>query len=463
MEMRADLGPRKLAVTIVPYRTAEHNQTRTGHSTVQRVKLVRTDMTYIGKITAIAATTLALCCGPSIAGSLRAGAARLDITPTAETLPAPVHDRIFVRALALDGDGGPVLLISIETPGLARTDELLESLADATAIARDRIFMTATHTHSAPFMALPTEDPYPYFDFLKTRTVDAARQAIARLEPAKIGFNTGSAYINVNRDAKVAGRYTQGFNPEGPSDKTVAVLTITDADDAPIAIYANYAVHGVVMFFSQTKDGQAEITGDIPGATSQYVEAELGDDVVALWTSGAAGDQNPVYTSVYLKPDGSFEDTGVGGWALLEAQARRLGEEIVRLVDETSVVTSEAELAVRSSALTCPPKAGAAADASDVAIPLTLLTIGDIALAGVGGELYSEIGTAIKDTSPFEQTMVVTLLPGEVGYIPSDRAYTLPAEMAVNAKIASGCAEQGIPEAFRDLVNARLSEHPIAQ
>ena len=54
-------------------------------------------------------------------------------------------------------------------------------------------------------------------------------------------------------------------------------------------MYYNYAVHGVIT-------GNLDmISGDIPGAASRYVEESLGDDAVALWTSGAAGDQNPIY------------------------------------------------------------------------------------------------------------------------------------------------------------------------
>ena len=38
-----------------------------------------------------------------------------------------------------------------------------------------------------------------------------------------------------------------------------------------------------------------QVSGDIPGTTSQYIEDSFDDKVVALWSSGAAGDQNPIY------------------------------------------------------------------------------------------------------------------------------------------------------------------------
>lgn len=414
----------------------------------------------------------------SALAQLRAGASKVDISPTPETLPAAVHDPIFARSLILENGKDRLLFVAIETPGLAKTDALLDRLSRELKIPRDHILMAATHDHSAPFMAppFPVPGPYPYYDLVVDGVVASARQALANLKPARIGYRTGKAYVNVNRDELIAGKYTMGYAPEGPSDKTVAVMTVTDTSGKPIAVYANYAVHGVVMFFSKTKDGQLEITGDLPGAASRFVEQSLGNDVVALWTSGAAGDQNPIFTSVYLTQDGSLKDSGTGGWALLDAQARRLGEEIVRMVGDTKELTDRADFSVRTAVLTCPgqkqAKPGAApqpgvtkwsparpemVDGDPVKIPLTLMRVGDIAFAGVGGELFTEIGMAVKAKSPFDRTMVVTHLPDSVGYIPSDRAYALPSEKAATASMKPGCADVGIPGTFEDLATEMLA------
>lgn len=411
----------------------------------------------------------------ALAGPLRGGAAKVDVTPTPDVLPALVHDPIFVRSLVLENGKDRIVLVSVDSPGLGKTDELLDALSKEFKIPRDHIMLSATHDHSAPFMAFPGV-PYPYFDQVKKGMIEAVRQSIGRLQPAKIGYRTGKAFINAHRDVKIAGRYTQGFAPEGPSDKTVAVLTVADLAGKPIAVYANYAVHGVVMFFSKTKDGKSEISGDIPGATSRYVEDYLGNNVVALWTSGAAGDQNPEYTSVQLTPENTFIDAGAGGWTLLDVQSRRLGQEIVRVVGDTREFTDNAPFRVSASALVCPgqqPKPGAKptvptatwetpklemVDANPVKIPLTMMTIGDIALAGVGGELYSEIGMAVKAQSPFDRTMVVTHLPDSVGYIPTDRAYALPSEKAATAAMKPGCAEPGIPATFKELGTGLLAQ-----
>lgn len=81
----------------------------------------------------------------------------------------------------------------------------------------------------------------------------------------------------------------EGPNPDGTSNKTVAVVRFETLAGEPIAVYYNYAVHAVL---TGTLD---LISGDIPGSTSRYIEESLGGNVVALFASGAAGDQNPIY------------------------------------------------------------------------------------------------------------------------------------------------------------------------
>jgi len=67
------------------------------------------------------------------------------------------------------------------------------------------------------------------------------------------------------------------------------VLKFESVSGEPIAVYYNYAVHAAIA-------GQLDqISGDISGAASQYVEDSFDDRIVAVWWSGAAVDQSPVY------------------------------------------------------------------------------------------------------------------------------------------------------------------------
>ena len=75
----------------------------------------------------------------------------------------------------------------------------------------------------------------------------------------------------------------------------------------PIAFIVNYAVHGVVMYANHyvvNEDGTygVGVSADLPGYVSTSIENSY-DGAVALWISGAAGDQNPIIGNEYFVPD----------------------------------------------------------------------------------------------------------------------------------------------------------------
>ena len=65
-------------------------------------------------------------------------------------------------------------------------------------------------------------------------------------------------------------RYTLGFNPDRPSDKTVEVIKFENLSGEPIAILINYAVHAVVLFTAMTKGEQREVSADLPGPRAAW-------------------------------------------------------------------------------------------------------------------------------------------------------------------------------------------------
>jgi hypothetical protein len=339
-------------------------------------------------------------------------------------------------------------------------------------VPASHLSIAATHDHNTPTFgggANNKYDPKPYLDLMLKGVVEAARQANANLQPARIGFGTGKAYINTNRDQKIGDSYKMGYAPEGPTDKTVAVMLVTDAAGKPFAVWSNYAVHGVVMFLSKTKEGKSEVTGDIGGWTANYVEDRM-KGVTEVWTPGAAGDQNPLFMSTYNQDAPDVHDEGQAGWAILDVLSRRLGEEVVRVASNIHNTTDKAVLWGADTTVTCPgrklevtaqasstaaaqsPTAGAPTgrmvDAEPVNIPLGLVMINDIALANVSGEVFNEISQKLKRESLFDRTAMVTLSRGSLGYIPSESAYLLPSAMAARNRIKPGCAESQIVDAF---------------
>jgi neutral ceramidase len=401
---------------------------------------------------------LAACVLPSGAsgkGPLRVGVSRVDITPPAgAALPLAgyagrkqgyqgVHDPIYVRAIVLDDGHHQAALVAVELIRVTDStwQNVSQRVAKETGIPVENSLIAGVHTHSAPAVrdgGLPIGPPsVAYTAQVEDRIVQAVREAQAKLQPARIGMGTGLAYVNMNRrEPTPDGRWKLGHNPDMPSDKSVAVVKFETLAGDPIALYINYAVHGVVM------GGQnLQVSGDLPGATSRFVEHSYDGKVVAPWTSGAAGDQNPVAQS------------RTTDFAMVEALGQILGEEVIRVAAKIKT-SSEARIWGTQRVVTCPgqkyqpPPRGSRdykfLDADPAAIRLSLIMVNEIAFAGVSGEILTMIGQRLKRESPFRNTLMVTLANGSAGYIPDDAAYDQVSFEVMNTRFKRGCAESSI-------------------
>jgi hypothetical protein len=420
---------------------------------------------------------IAILAFPLVAHSqLRVGAAKVSITPPDSYFPYPqaeagfvdVHDPVFARAIVVDDGSAQVAIVALDFRHVPHSTDLPKTISEATGIPADHIMVSATHDHDTPRLDNPTQEgeAEPKFSewlaLVQKGAAEATRQAKAALQPARIGFGTGKAYVNVNRDEKMPdGRWNIGFNPDRPTDKTVAVIRFDNLSGEPIAIYANYAVHGTVMYQSVTKGKGWQVSGDLPGNTSRYVEEHYGKGVVAVFTSGAAGDQNPMYMSVYNQVSPGTKDEGAAGWAILDVQSRRLGEEIVRVEDGIKPGSGAIRVWGGKSMPTCPGQRIAWDKSANqytvtalppIGIPLTVIRIGDIAIGGVAGEPVSLIGQHFKQASPLPQTIIVNHAGPTIGYIPDDASYPLRTFEVTGSRIKEGCSEPTIVNGLVELV-----------
>jgi hypothetical protein len=65
----------------------------------------------------------------------------------------------------------------------------------------------------------------------------------------------------------------------------------------------------------------------------------------------------------------------------------------------------------------------------------------DVALVGLPGEVFVELGLAIKRQSPFKTTLVIELTNDYPGYIPTKKAFVEGSYEVVNSRIQSGGGE----------------------
>lgn len=388
---------------------------------------------------------------------LLCGAAKRCITPPETLLPrlyglmgrkfCTVLDDIYLRVIAFSDGENRSLIVGFDLDKAPRPEENLRALAEATGVGEENILYFGIHTHTAPLCGPrpPFEQPKDddtaaataeYEAFVQEKLLDAAKEAVSSLKPARIGTGRGESYLNVNRnqhyivkaaDGKEYDLMGLGADPLGEVDHSIFVLKIESLAGEPIALFVNYAMHNVVMICNEPNgDGLVGISADVGGNVSRCLEEQFGG--VAVWSSGAAGDVNPIMMNQYYYPDPA---TGVqreekihdaqAAQAMLKIMVGRHVEDIKGVLRTLRCDTDAA--AVGGSVAWSETETEG--DNPPWKIRLQALKLGDLGFMGIGGELYTTLGRAIRESSPMTDTVVINhnvSLLHDSGYILDDAA-----------------------------------------
>ena len=246
----------------------------------------------------------------------RAGFASARITPAeplmlagyaGRTQPArEVDDELFLKVLALeDAVGARALIVTADLIGF-RADfstPVIARIAAETKVPRERILFNASHTHAGPAVMLGTQSHYTiardqaerliaYTTRLQEECVRLARQAVERLEPARLRWGTGQVNFPMNRREFTERGVILGVNPRGPVDRSVPVLRLDDAGGRLRGVVFGAACHNTTY---GTRDNR--VSGDYAGVAQALIEREA-PGVQAMFVQGLAGDTNPYPNSL---------------------------------------------------------------------------------------------------------------------------------------------------------------------
>ena len=87
----------------------------------------------------------------------------------------------------------------------------------------------------------------------------------------------------------------------------------------------------------------------------------------------------------------------------------------------------------------------------ELATAMSIVVIGNLALVGIPGELFVELGLALKANPHFAQTFVAGYCNDLIGYIPTRAAYAEGGYEVDTARIAAGTGERIVDIALSDL------------
>ena len=416
----------------------------------------------------------------------RAGAAASNITPplgqpiVGGFAPFParhIHDELHARCLVLD-DGRTKLILAIcDNVGIPREvyDAAKQKIHEATGLPPENMLMAATHTHSATTArsdnrVVHAEDLTEYQRFLVQRIADGVIRAINNLEPARIGwggvdvpeevfnrrwFLTGGPELRnpFGGVDKVRMNPPSGspilVRPAGPVDPEVSFLSVQATDGRPIALLANYSLHYVGGV------GPAHVSADYFGVFADRIQELLGADrldppFVGILTNGTSGDVNninfrdrgprrrpyekirEVAHRVAAAVHEAHEQVEFRDWVPLGAaqqeltlQVRKPTEEqlsyLRRILEDPENApkwhSREEIYARRVLQLHESP--------DEVSVLLQAVRIGDLAIAAIPFEVFTEIGLEIKEKTPFADAFTVELANGSYGYLPTPRQHEL--------------------------------------
>jgi hypothetical protein len=382
----------------------------------------------------------AVICSPVWCANFRAAAVKVDITPaTSQWLigydarqSTGIHDKIYHRILVIDDGKVRFYLIASDlclfSPSVY--DEAAERLERELGVKPADVWWTVTHTHAAPEVGPPAiyrsllgrsnhDWNRAYERQVLNALIEGAKEATAKLEPARLAIGSAISMANINRRAKdVDGSVSLGLNPDGPVDRQIGLLSFSRQDGSPIAVVANFAMHGTVL-----SGNNLQISGDAPGTVAAYVEEKIGAPM--LYVNGAAGNIAPIY-SVYPNPEsGHLSQFRVLLGDRILAGLKSLGVPTDGVSVAASGITVETP---QKKGLSWPPELNAYARKGDaetplVGLPVRFLKINDALIWSAPVELFCEMAIAVRNQSPFAHTFYFGYANGWFGYLPTSKAF----------------------------------------
>jgi len=278
---------------------------------------------------ALLALTVLLFCLPGNAAVMKAGVAKVDITPPVGVQMWGYFNRLKGAEDALDPLDARVLVLEAGDQRLAYVDLDLGRAFGPASIERLRqaakqtsgincLIVQATHTHAGPVVMDVYTSGTPAWETAALSKIEQAiRDAHDHAVPVRLGTGYGKAYIGYNRRRlNPDGTVTMVWNNSArvatwPVDPTVSVLRIDRMDGEPLAILVNYACHPVTFGSDNMR-----FSADFPGVMCKVVEKAFGDKPLAFFMQGAAGDINvydagtPVTEDVIGRRDWAGETLG---------------------------------------------------------------------------------------------------------------------------------------------------------
>jgi len=414
----------------------------------------------------------------------RAGAATSNITPeiggpiVGGFRPEPsqhIHDELHARCLVLENGESRIALVVLDLLGAdeAMFEEARKLSTAATGLPGECLFVSCTHTHSAQSALgqgrkFGKRELNDYQRFVAKRIADGVRRAIHNLAPAQVGWSMASeprevfnrrwfmkpGTVPVNPFGETTDLVKMNpprasanlEKPSGPTDPEVSVLAVRSPGGKPIAVYASYSLHYV------GGTGPNEISADYFAVFCDQLQQKLAADrqsppFVAMLSNGTSGNINNI--------DFSKPGERSAPYARMREVADRVSDAALKAYQsiawkETATLGAKLEMLdvghrhptseqlARAKVLIAEAKDPKSLEyiyaqrtiqlvdwPDTIPLPLQVVRIGDVAIAGIPCEVFVETGLEYKAKSPLKPSFIVSMNNGYLGYLPTPEHHKL--------------------------------------
>ena len=396
---------------------------------------------------------------------LQAGVGRTTLTPPLGTPligyggrergADAIRDDIYATSLVLSDGDTTVALVTCDLCALPiqQVRYVQQLIEERTGIPPAHVMINTSHAHSGPLTTFNEETPESVRQVvvaLLDAIAESVVQAVAALVPCRLSAGRGTVEASINRRKRngYSDAVTPEF-PEGTVDPDLHVVRIDGLYGRPLAVVTAYACHPVAL-----RPPSHAISADFVCALRATVEPQVGAPL--LFAQGAAGNLVPIGPEMEMEERLKLTGKVLGMEALRVYSA--LGAEALPVNDSRGAEALRAYGPPESlrSATSVPPKPMLAAASETLLLDLwteqppiadaershqafpyltpplvngkvecavQALRLGDVALVGVAGEAFVEIGLAVKARSPIPHTIFLGYTNGCLGYIPTAAAY----------------------------------------
>ncbi len=432
------------------------------------------------------------------------------------------RDPLKAKAIVFCGDGARAAFVACDLTGIAAdlSAEVRRLAVAQTGIPAAHIVLAATHSHTAPdytrdlyeyLGGRPEDGQQRYAAKLIGGIVDAIVRADAGAKPATVFAGTARQETPISfnrrfvmRDGSVR-TWMRLDNPEvvraaGPIDSDVGLMLVRAAEgDQPLGVFTNFALHLDTV-------GGTLWSGDYPFYVEQALRETLSPHVISVFGNGCCGDINHADPTAKAVNKTDFIGQSLAGTVRQGlGQLARVEQPVLRVRTAQIPLPLQAitaEDVARSLPLVAAAKAGKqveffslvtayktlmldqlrnrpphapAGDALSWGLSRTWAGVGDclpvdvqvialgqdLAIVCLSGEVFVDLGLAIKRASPFRTTLVVELCNCvETIYVPPRVAYAGGSYEVTNSAVQPGAGELLAETAVRLLRDAARGDAP---